>query len=134
MSFGRFPERAYSRQFLSSRLRTNARASSSAVTERPPCLDYYRLWSRVQFVEQVLGFFQITRVKTLSEPPVHRRQEFARSLHRTGTRAMSEFLSPFLSVLQYPVRFKEIDIESKIRGREADLEFVAETLGPARCL
>jgi hypothetical protein len=46
---------------------------------------------------------------------------------RTGTRAMSEFLCSFFSVLQYPVRFNGIDLESKIRDRERDLEFVAET-------
>jgi len=56
---------------------------------------------------------------------------FVVSLHRTGTRAMSKFLCSFLSVLQYPVRYKGIDLESKIRDRETDLEFVAETLGPA---
>jgi hypothetical protein len=56
---------------------------------------------------------------------------FVIGLHRTGTRAMSEFLSSFLSVLQYPVRHNGIDLESKILGREADLEFVVETLGPA---
>ena len=61
------------------------------------------------------------------------RKCFVVSPHRTGTRAMSEFLSPFLSVFQYPVRFKEIDIESKIRGRKADLEFVAETSARPRC-
>jgi hypothetical protein len=56
---------------------------------------------------------------------------FVLSLHRTGTRAMSQFLSSFLSVLQYPVRHKGIDLESKILGRETDLEFVTETLAPA---
>jgi hypothetical protein len=56
---------------------------------------------------------------------------FVVSLHRTGTRAMCAFLRTFLSVLQYPVRHKGIDLESKIRGREEDLEFIAETLGPA---
>ncbi len=56
---------------------------------------------------------------------------FVVSLHRTGTRAMSDFLRSFLSVLQYPVRHRGIDMESKVQGREADLEFVAETLGPA---
>ena len=56
---------------------------------------------------------------------------FVVSLHRTGTRAMSEFLCKFLSVFQYPVRYKGIDLESKIRDREADLEFVTETLRPA---
>ena len=44
---------------------------------------------------------------------------------------MCEFLCSFLSVLQYPVRYKGTDLENKIRDREEDLEFIAETLGPA---
>jgi hypothetical protein len=50
----------------------------SAVTERPPCVDHYKLLSGVQFIEQMLGFFQITRVKPLREPLVNRSQQFSR--------------------------------------------------------
>jgi hypothetical protein len=53
---------------------------------------------------------------------------FTVSLHRTGTRSMSELLSQFCSVLQYPVRHKEINLERAILGRECDLEFVSDTL------
>jgi hypothetical protein len=56
---------------------------------------------------------------------------FVLSLHRTGTRAMSQFLCSFVSVLQYPVCCAGINLEGKIRDREADLEFVADTLAPA---
>ena len=56
---------------------------------------------------------------------------FIISLHRTGTRSVSELLSSFCSVLQYPVRHRGVHLESKIIGREHDLEFVAETLSPA---
>ena len=56
---------------------------------------------------------------------------FIVSLHRTGTRSVSDLLSSFCSVLQYPVRHRGVHLESKILGREHDLEFVAEILSPA---
>jgi len=56
---------------------------------------------------------------------------FVINLHRTGTRAMCTYLSSFVSVLQYPTRHNGLDLESKIQGRETDLEFIAETLGSA---
>jgi hypothetical protein len=36
---------------------------------------------RRQLLQQRLRFLQIARVETLREPPVHRRQQFARLLH-----------------------------------------------------
>jgi len=56
---------------------------------------------------------------------------FPVSLHRTGTRSMSELLSRYCSVLQYPVRHGGVDMESKIEGREHDLEFITDILSPA---
>ena len=56
---------------------------------------------------------------------------FTISLHRTGTRSMSDFLSSFCSVFQYPVLDRGVHLESEILGREHDLEFVADMLSPA---
>lgn len=56
---------------------------------------------------------------------------FTLSLHRTGTRSMSEFLSSSCSVLQYPVRHRGVNLETRILGREHDLDFVADVIGPA---
>jgi len=55
---------------------------------------------------------------------------FVLSLHRTGTTSTTQFLSSFLSVIQNPTHHGDIDLQSKIVGREADLDFVAETLRP----
>jgi hypothetical protein len=60
---------------------------------------------------------------------------FVLSLHRTGTTSTYQFLSSFLSVIQNPIRHdgpdgEDIDLQSKIVGRETDLDFVAETLRP----
>ena len=35
----------------------------------------------MQFIEQFLGFFQIARIETFSEPAVNRSEQFARLLH-----------------------------------------------------
>jgi hypothetical protein len=56
---------------------------------------------------------------------------FPVSLHRTGTRSMSTLLSQYCSVLQYPVKFGGVDLESQIVGREQDLSFVTDLLSPA---
>ena len=56
---------------------------------------------------------------------------FPVSLHRTGTRSMSTLLSQYCSVLQYPVRYGGVDLESQIAGREQDLGFVTDLLSPA---
>jgi hypothetical protein len=56
---------------------------------------------------------------------------FPVGLHRTGTRSMSTLLSQHCSVLQYPVRFGGVDLESQLAGREQDLDFVADLLSPA---
>jgi hypothetical protein len=56
---------------------------------------------------------------------------FLVSLHRTGTRSMSKLLSNYCSVLQYPVYHEGVDLESRIAGREHDLEFIADVLSPA---
>lgn len=56
---------------------------------------------------------------------------FPVSLHRTGTRSMSTLLSQYCSVLQYPVKYGGVDLESQIAGREQDLGFVADLLSPA---
>jgi hypothetical protein len=52
-------------------------------------------------------------------------------LHRTGTRSMSTLLSRYCSVLQYPVKYGGVDLESQIVGRERDLSFVSDLLSPA---
>lgn len=59
------------------------------------------------------------------------RKCFNVSLHRTGTRSLSDLLSSFCSVLQYPVRHRGVHLESRILGREHDLEFIVEVLSPA---
>ena len=56
---------------------------------------------------------------------------FPVSLHRTGTRSMSTVLSQYCSVLQYPVKYGGVDLESQVVGREQDLDFVTDLLAPA---
>jgi hypothetical protein len=56
---------------------------------------------------------------------------FPVGLHRSGTRSMSTLLSQYCSVLQYPVRFGGVDLESQLAGREQDLDFVSDLLAPA---
>lgn len=56
---------------------------------------------------------------------------FPVSLHRTGTRSMSTLLSQYCSVLQYPVKYGGVDLESQLVGREQDLGFVTDLLSPA---
>jgi Sulfotransferase domain len=56
---------------------------------------------------------------------------FIVSLHRTGTRSTIDFLSSFLSAIHYPGKHEGEEVsESKILGRETDLDFVADTLWP----
>ena len=51
---------------------------------------------------------------------------FILSLHRTGTRSTVQYLNSFLSVSHYVGK----EPESKVLGRETDLEFVADVLDP----
>jgi hypothetical protein len=56
---------------------------------------------------------------------------FPVSLHRTGTRSMSTLLSQYCSVLQYPVKYGGVDLESQLAGREQDLSFITDLISPA---
>ena len=55
---------------------------------------------------------------------------FTISLHRSGTRSVSDLLSSYCSVFQYPVYYRDVDLESGISGREHDFEFIADMLAP----
>jgi hypothetical protein len=55
---------------------------------------------------------------------------FTVSLHRTGTRSVSDLLSSYCSVFQYPVHHRGVDLESGVQGREHDLDFIADMLAP----
>jgi len=56
---------------------------------------------------------------------------FVLSLHRSGTVSTTKLLSELgLSVKHWAHTHDEVDLEARVAGREEDLDFVAEALGP----
>jgi hypothetical protein len=56
---------------------------------------------------------------------------FVVSLHRTGTRSTHELFKALgFNCIHWPHTFQEMDLQSRIEGRETDLEFIADTLAP----
>ena len=56
---------------------------------------------------------------------------FVLSLHRTGTKSLSELLTSLgMKTVHFPARHKRRDLQAQIVGRETDLSFVTQVIRP----